>query len=64
MQVNRSLKNADNEKIGLGRELNRMQKIDRLKIAHANNSFFNPETNTLLPTLDSVRAKFPGTFMT
>ena len=34
-----------------------MQKIDRLKIAHATNSFFNPDTNTLLPSLDQVRAK-------
>ena len=57
IQVNRTLKNADNEKIGLGRELFRMQKIDRLKIAHATNSFFNPDTNTLLPSLDQVRAK-------
>lgn len=63
-KVNRTLKNLDCEKVGLGRELTRMQKIDRLKVAHANDSFYNPDTNTLLPSLDQVKAKFPGTFMT
>jgi hypothetical protein len=39
-----SLKNSDQEKELLARELNRMQHIDRVKVANARNSFYNPET--------------------
>ena len=40
----RQLKNIDNEKVLLDRELVRMQKIDRMKVANAQNSFYVPET--------------------
>lgn len=33
-----------------------MHNIDRMKVAQARNSFFNPETNSLLPSLDGLNA--------
>ena len=42
--------------MGLNRELNRMQNIDRIKVAHASSNFFNPDTGALLPSLDSCYA--------
>ena len=48
----RQIKNQGNENKLLDREINRMQTIDRLKVQHARNSFFNPETQSLLPSLD------------
>lgn len=55
-QVMNQLKNSDCEKTGLNRELNRMQNIDRIKVAHASSNFYNPDTGTLLPSLDSAYA--------
>jgi hypothetical protein len=52
----RQLKNTNNEKDLLDREITRMQNIDRAKVAQARNSFFNPDTKSLLPTLDTMFA--------
>ena len=52
----RQLKNTDNEKQLLNRELNRMQQIDRVKVQNARNSFFNPDTGSILPTVDTLFA--------
>lgn len=55
MTILRQLKNTDNEKELLGRELQRMQQIDRVKVANARNSFFNPDTGSMLPTVDTMQ---------
>ena len=52
----RSLKNSDTDKGVLQREVYRMQHIDRLKVAHAKDSFYNPDIGTLLPSLDTAHA--------
>lgn len=52
----RQLKNTNNEKDLLDREITRMQNIDRAKVAQARNSFYNPDTKSLLPTLDTMFA--------
>ena len=52
----RSLKNSDTDKGVLSREIFRMQHIDRLKVAHAKDNFYNPELGTLLPSLDTAHA--------
>jgi hypothetical protein len=52
----RTLKNSDTDKSVLSREIFRMQHIDRLKVAHANDSFYNPEMGSLLPSLDTAHA--------
>ena len=33
-----------------------MQKIDRLKVMHAKDAFYNPETGRFLPSLDTAQA--------
>jgi|APSaa5957512535_1039671.scaffolds.fasta_scaffold152719_1 hypothetical protein len=33
-----------------------MHNIDRMKVAQARNSFFHPDTNSLLPSLDGLNA--------
>ena len=62
----RALKNSDIDKNVLDRELKRMQHIDRLKVAHAKDSIFNPDRGTLLPSLDTAHASGSNTaaFMT
>ena len=50
----RSLKNSDMDKSVLNRELTRMQHIDRLKVAHAKDSFYNPDTSRQLPSLHTA----------
>lgn len=62
----RQLKNTDNEKKLLDREINRLNEIDRIKVAQARNSFYNPETKSLLPTLDTMYASnnVPGSAFT
>ena len=50
----RSLKNSDMDKSVLNRELTRMQHIDRLKVAHAKDTFYNPDTSRLLPSLHTA----------
>lgn len=52
----KELKNSDCDKSALQYELNRMQQLDRLKVAHAKDSFFNPDAGTLLPSLDTAIA--------
>ena len=52
----RALKNSDTDKGVLNREINRLQHIDRLKVAHAKDSFYNPNVGSLLPSLDTAHA--------
>lgn len=52
----KQLKNSDHEQQALNYELNRMQRLDRLKVHHAKTSFFNPDTRTVLPSLDTALA--------
>jgi hypothetical protein len=52
----RTLKNSDTDKEVLSREIFRMQHIDRLKVAHAKSSFYNPDVGSLLPSLDTAHA--------
>lgn len=52
----KELKNSDCDKSALQYELNRMQQLDRLKVAHAKDSFYNPDAGTLLPSLDTAVA--------
>ena len=54
--VVRELKNTGHENSLLDRELNRMQHIDRVKVTQARNSFYNPDTGNLFPTLESMFA--------
>jgi hypothetical protein len=52
----RTLKNSDTDKGVLSREIFRLQHIDRLKVAHAKDSFYNPDAGSLLPSLDTAHA--------
>jgi len=52
------LKNNDSEAQALKYELNRMQHLDRLKVKHARDSFFNPDIGSLLPSLDMAHASY------
>lgn len=56
----KQLKNSTCEQQVLNYELNRMQRIDRFKVHHAKTSFYNPETRTVLPTLDTAFASASG----
>ncbi len=40
----------------MDRELKRMQQIDRIKVSHAMDAFYNPETKSMLPSLDTCNA--------
>ena len=51
-----ALKNSDIDKNVFDRELKRMQHIYRLNVAHANDSIFNTDRRTLLPSLDTAHA--------
>jgi len=62
--VVRELKNTGHENSLLDRELNRMQHIDRVKVAQARNSFYNPDTGNLFPTLESMFASVGPTSCT
>jgi hypothetical protein len=44
----------DNEM--LNREIKRMQEIDRLKVSHAKDVFYNPDNGSILPNLDTCHA--------
>ena len=59
MTLLRQLKNIDNENLLLNREVNRLRNIDHAKVIHAKNSFYDPDTATLLPTLDLMAAASP-----
>jgi len=48
------LKNTDNDKNVLNREINRLQHIDRLKVTHASAQIYNPDTGFMLPSLDNA----------
>ena len=37
-----------------------MQKIDRLKVSHAQDVFYNPDTGSVLPSLDTCHASHAG----
>lgn len=52
----KELKNSQNEKAALNYELTRMQHIDRLKVAHVKDSFYNPNHKSLLPSLETAIA--------
>ena len=52
----RMLKNNDMDNALLNREINRMQEIDRLKVNHAKDVFYNPDTGSMLPSLDTCHA--------
>lgn len=50
------LKNTSQENQGLSREINRLHKIDRLKVAQANTSIMLSDHPTFTPNLDLFRA--------
>lgn len=52
----RQLKNTDNEREMLDRELKRMQNIDRAKVTLARQSLFNVDTGEYLPKMDTFHA--------
>ena len=52
----RTLKNTNNENKMLDREIERMQRIDRVKVAHAKTSIFVPEMGNVFPSLDMYYA--------
>ena len=54
--ITHTLKNSDNDKKVLNRELVRMQHIDRLKVTHANNAFYNADNGSMLPSLNTAIA--------
>lgn len=60
----RTLKNTDNDKQVLNREVNRLQHIDRLKVAHASTHIYNPDTACILPSLDHAQASTSAAFLT
>lgn len=40
----------------LNREIKRLQEIDRLKVSHAKDVFYNPDNGSILPNLDTCHA--------
>ena len=54
--MSRELKNSSFDQKALDRELIRMQKIDRLKVQHARDAFYNADTGRFLPSLDTMHA--------
>ena len=56
----RALKNQEMDNTVLTREINRMTHIDRLKVAHAKDLFFNPDSKEVLPSLDKCLAVAPA----
>ena len=50
------MRNIDIEKQQLDRELKRMQQIDRIKVQHARDSFYNPDTGNKLPSFQTMLA--------
>ena len=53
-KLTRDLKNSDVNSKVLDRELTRLQHVDRLKVLHAKDSFYNPDTGKFLPSLDTA----------
>ena len=56
MTMYKVMKLQDGENKVLERELQRMQQIDRIKVSHAMDAFYNPETKSMLPSLDTCQA--------
>jgi len=56
----RDIKNSESDKTALSYELTRMQNLDRLKVHHAKDSFFNPDVGSVLPSLDTAFASSQG----
>ena len=54
--VSTELRNGEQDKSALQYELERMQKIDRIKVRHANDNFYNADIGTLLPSIDTAYA--------
>jgi hypothetical protein len=52
----RTLKNSSMDNEMLNREIQRMQEIDRLKVNHAKDVFYNPDSGSILPSLDTCHA--------
>ena len=52
----RTLKNNHMDNEMLNREIRRMQEIDRLKVSHAKDVFYNPDSGSILPSLDTCHA--------
>lgn len=52
----RMLKNINTENQMLEREIQRMQRIDRIKVANAKTSVFMPEFGSVFPSLDMFSA--------
>lgn len=49
----KGMKLENQEKVSLEKELLRLQQIDRIKVNHAHARFFNPDTKSFLPSLDT-----------
>lgn len=49
----KAMKLEKQEKVQLEKELTRLQQIDRIKVSHANTMFFNPDTGSYLPSIDT-----------
>ena len=56
----RTLKNTDMDNALLNREIKRMHKIDRLKVSHAKDVFYNPDTGSVLPSLNTCHISSEG----
>lgn len=56
MTLLRTLKNGQMDNEMLNREIHRMQEIDRLKVNHAKDVFYNPDSGSILPSLDTCHA--------
>ena len=57
----RTLKNSSMDNEMLNREVRRMQEIDRLKVNHAKDVFYNPDSGSVLPSLDTCHASASDT---
>ena len=56
VSIYRMLKDANMDNTMLEREIKRMQEIDRIKVSHAKDVFYNPDTGSVLPSLDTCHA--------
>ena len=56
--IYRQLKNNDIENELLGREINRMHEIERIKVQHANNILYNPDNGNILPSFNTMYASY------
>ena len=56
VSIYRMLKDTNMDNTMLEREIKRMQEIDRIKVSHAKDVFYNPDTGSVLPSLDTCHA--------